>query len=97
MNTRPTEFRTISDFRLQRDLERMREARNARIAEREERYRRLPLPEPVQPEPVNCCATQVDDIETWRDVARFCAGAVACLVSWGLFGWAVVAVLEMLL
>jgi hypothetical protein len=56
MNTRPTEFRTVSDFRLQRDLDRMREARNQRIAEREENYRRLPMTEPIQPEPVNFCA-----------------------------------------
>jgi hypothetical protein len=97
MSTHPTEFRTISDFRLQRDLERMREARNQRIAEREENYRRLPLPELIQPKPVNCCATQDDDIETWRDAAVFYAGAVACLAGWGLFGWAVVAVAEMLL
>lgn len=79
---RPTEFRTVSEIRLQHDLERMREARNRRIAEREEKFR----PKPVQPVPVNFCAVP-EEVETWRDAARFYIGAVACLIGWGLAGW----------
>lgn len=95
MNTRNTDFRTLSDVRLQLELGDMLAARRAKQeAARELRIRKLPTPE--QPEPVNCCATQVDDIETWRDVAVFYVGVVACLAGWGLFGWAVVSVLEML-
>jgi len=52
--------------------------------------------QPVQPEAVNCCATQVDDVETWRDVAMFYIATIACLVGWGVFGWLVVAALELL-
>lgn len=55
-----TEFRTVSDIRFQRELERMRAARHEAIAAREARFRRLPLPAP-QPEPANFCATNDDD------------------------------------
>lgn len=44
MNARPTEFRTTSDLRAQRELESLLAARHAATAAREERYRRLRTP-----------------------------------------------------
>lgn len=48
MNARPTEFRTPSDMRAQRELESLLAARHAATAAREARYRRprTPLSEP---------------------------------------------------
>lgn len=44
MNTRPTEFRTLSDAQLQNRMNRALAARRAAEAAREERFRTLPTP-----------------------------------------------------
>jgi len=55
MNTRPTEFRTLSDAQLQNRMNRALAARRAAEAAREARFRTLPTPSMSQgytPKPV---------------------------------------------
>ena len=52
-----------------------------------------PFPRPKQPEPCNFCA-EPDDTDSSLLMMIF--GAVIGLIAWGVFGWAVVTVIEVL-